>query len=425
MDLLYSFFKITSMIATGLFGALGLLTKYRDAEGKITRWGKVALGGILISSGISLGLYVLETARAKAKAIEDQAKAVATGEKLETILVNAQTTAEQQKRSLEETNTLKLGLEKALERSDYIAKGMENSLAGQQSVLSGNKMILGGVTDTVKKQGELLNLNTGTLNEVSRGLYPIKAVRITYWLRVPMDHEHLRAYRERIEREAPLLPQLNTGVLQTDSFTTMNMAGNVEKVTFWGKSILAPHKASEKLAYTLFSASEMELDFFKIPINPNDHPRATGRQAKKPDLKLSAYGYLAGGTQSIDYDMKSKQFQLIGYQIPVGSQYWESSGDIIGIPDLQGAQMFVLPSSLDLSGDNTLDQYLHGLRKRFELEALTVFLSDGREFWFGEAVVEGRRHKGGHLEKHEDKDGYPFYSFIFPKTLAELRQLEQ
>jgi hypothetical protein len=140
------------MIATGIFGALGLLTKYKNDEGKITKWGRVALAGILISSAISLGLYVLETSRAKAAAIKAEGVAKATAQKLETILVNAQTTAEQQKKSLEETNLLKLGLEKTLERSDYIAKGMENSLAAQQTVLSGNKSILGGVTNTVENR---------------------------------------------------------------------------------------------------------------------------------------------------------------------------------------------------------------------------------------------------------------------------------
>lgn len=42
--------------------------------------------------------------------------------------MNAQTTAEQQKRSLEETNRLKLGLDTSLKGSDEIAQGMNNSL---------------------------------------------------------------------------------------------------------------------------------------------------------------------------------------------------------------------------------------------------------------------------------------------------------
>jgi hypothetical protein len=142
--MLYSLLKITSMIATGVFGALGLLTKYKDDQGKITKWGKVALGGILISSGISLGLYILETSNAKASAIKAQAEAKATEQKLETILVNAQTTAEQQKRSLHETNILKVGLEKTLERSDYIAKGWKTVWRRSKQFLTATRKSLVG-----------------------------------------------------------------------------------------------------------------------------------------------------------------------------------------------------------------------------------------------------------------------------------------
>lgn len=156
---MYSLLKITSMIATGAFGALALLTKYKDDKGKMTKWGKVALSGIIISSVISLSLYVLETSKARAAAEKAKAEAEATTKTLQSIQSNAQTTADQQKKSLEETNILKLGLEKTLEqqrlnlnRSDYIAKGMENSLIGQQLVLGGNKKILSGVTNTVNEQ---------------------------------------------------------------------------------------------------------------------------------------------------------------------------------------------------------------------------------------------------------------------------------
>lgn len=424
MDLLYSLLKIISMIATGIFGALGLLTKYKNDQGKITKWGKVALGGILISSGISLGLYILETSRAKAAAVKAQAEAKATGQKLETILVNAQTTAEQQKRSLEETNILKSGLEKTLERSDYIAKGMENSLAAQQSVLSGNERILGGVTNTVKKQGELLTLNTGTLNEVSRGVYPIKDVRIGYWIRVLTDHVQLRSYINRFDRElAPLLPQLTF-----DSRLPWITGGSAEgsgktyqEFGFSAEAPLAPDMTSEKLAYTILGYSEVELQFFKNPIAPNDHPGISGNWNGniKPDLKLGVTGGLSpsglSGGHTIEYDLKSKRFRLRANGLSSDPRYWTSTGKIVGIPDLLGPQMFVLLPSVMVSGDPAVDQYLPEIRKGFELDTLIVSLSSGREFWF----------RGADLERHVDKDGYPIYSFIFPKTLDELRKLER
>jgi len=173
MDLLYSFLKVTSMIATGLFGALGLLTKYKDDQGKITKWGKVALGGILLSSGFSLGLYILETSRAKAAADKAKAEANATAQVLQTILTNAQTTAEQQRKGLEEINLLKADLTKTLEqqqanlkRTDEVAEGMRTSIVAQQAVLGGNKRILAGLSSSVVKLDDLASNLTRTNNEL-------------------------------------------------------------------------------------------------------------------------------------------------------------------------------------------------------------------------------------------------------------------
>jgi hypothetical protein len=419
MDLLYSLLKVTSMIATGVFGALGLLTKYKNDHGKITKWGKVALGGILISSGISLGLYILETSKAKTSAIKAKADAEATAQKLETILVNAQTTAEQQKRSLEETNILKLGLEKTLEKSDYIAKGMENSLEAQQSVLSGNKRILGGVTNTIRKQGELLSLNTGTLNEVSRGLYTIKDVRIDYEIHVPMDHLQLRSYLNRFVRDlSPLLPLKFDNRPSWITGGTGSDSGNIdESFDFSSDAPLAPDRTRERLAYTILATSGVELQFFKNPIAPSDHPLISGNWQGNvgPDLSLYVVGALSNRSHTINYGLKSKRFSLRAGRLSQDPHYWKSTGKILGIPDLLGAQMFVRLESTASSGDPTVDQYLHEIRRGFELDILIVSLSSGRGFWFD----------GADFEKHQDKDGYPIYSFIFPKTLDELRKLER
>ena len=403
------------MIATGAFGALGLLTKYKDDQGKITKWGKIALGGILISSVISLSLYIIETSKAKTAAIKAQIEAKATAEKLETILVNAQLTAEQQKRSLEETNILKSGLEKALDRSDYIAKGMENSLAAQQSVLVGNRKILGGVTNTVQKQGELLSLNTSTLNEVNRGLYPIKDVRISYSVRVPMDHIQVKGYIKRFEEQVNSLLDRKNNRLGFEEEVIGN-DGNVNIFWFGIKSPLAPDISNEHLAYWLLDYFKIELWFFKTPINPIDiHPRIYGAP-KQPDLKLSVSASLHDGNQKIEYRVKSKQFALDARRLLSDPQNWESTGKIVGIPDLIGSQMFViLPFDRESGADVSINKYLHEIQKQFELEDLFIELSDGRRFSF----------TGKDLEKQVDEEGYAMYSFIFPKTSEGLRKLER
>jgi len=192
MDFWTDFLKIVSMVATAVFSVLGLITKYRDDDEKITKWGKFAVTGIVLSLGFSLGLFILETSKAKTAAVEAKEKADATAKVLQNILNTAQTTSDQQKTSLDETNVLKAGLEKSSEqqrlnleksddiakglknsltaqesvlkgnekillRSDVIAEGMENNLTAQKTVLKGNEKILSGVISTIQSQGEVLN----------------------------------------------------------------------------------------------------------------------------------------------------------------------------------------------------------------------------------------------------------------------------
>ena len=422
MDLLYGFLKIASLIGAGIFGALGLLTKYKDEAGKITRWGRIALGGIVISSTISLGLYILETYRAKAKAVEDQTKAAAMAQKLETILINAQTTAEQQKKSLDETNALKRGLDTSLTRSDEIARGMNHSLEIQESVLSGNQQIFGGVSSTLEKQGELLKVNTNTLNEVSRGLYPIKDVRIGYWIRVPTNHPQLKPYLDRFNSVlAPMLP------LPFDSRMHWLTGGTgsgenpkyYDDFGFSAAAPFAPDRDKEKLAYMLLNYLSLDLHFYRTPIATANHRSISGNGGpeNKPDLELGVSSELSSEREkhSVVYDLKSKQFMIRGSMLRSDPQYWQSTDRIVGLPDLLGGQMFVHLRQIMVSGDPTVDQYLTEIRKGLEIQTLIVSLSSGREFWF----------KGDELQKHVDQSGHPIYSFIFPKTAEELRKLER
>jgi len=184
MDSLYSILKIASMIATGLFGALALLTKYKNEDGRITKWGKIALSGIIISVAISLGLYTLETARAKAAAIKAEADAKAQSLKLETILVNAETTAEQQKKSLDETNLVKQDLTKALEKSDYIAGDLQNSLALQ------------------KEEGEKAVVrNDQMLAQVERTIHPLFPLEIKLVYLAPLSDGVTMPFRQRLQAQ--------------------------------------------------------------------------------------------------------------------------------------------------------------------------------------------------------------------------------
>src|SRR5262245_11550573 len=97
MDFWINALKVVSIVAAGIFGTLGLLTKYKDGD-RITRWGKIALGGIVFSSMLSLALQLLQTSKETAqqqqaaiKSAQEARKAeeaaMATSKQLQDILV--------------------------------------------------------------------------------------------------------------------------------------------------------------------------------------------------------------------------------------------------------------------------------------------------------------------------------------------------
>src|ERR1700722_16113896 len=65
MDILPAL-KASSILLTGAFGVLGLLKDYKDKlTGKITKWGKLSLSGILISSALGLATQLKESSDAE------------------------------------------------------------------------------------------------------------------------------------------------------------------------------------------------------------------------------------------------------------------------------------------------------------------------------------------------------------------------
>lgn len=74
-ELLLALLQVLGVILAGGFGLLGLLTKYRDEAGRITRWGRVALVGVVVSTLVAVSAQALEAVR---KSRESKASAQRT-----------------------------------------------------------------------------------------------------------------------------------------------------------------------------------------------------------------------------------------------------------------------------------------------------------------------------------------------------------
>lgn len=53
--------KVASIFFTGAFGILALLTKYKDDNGRVTKWGKVSLTGIIVSTVLGAAAQIKES----------------------------------------------------------------------------------------------------------------------------------------------------------------------------------------------------------------------------------------------------------------------------------------------------------------------------------------------------------------------------
>ena len=209
-----------------------------------------------------------------------------------------------------------------------------------------------------------------------------------------MDHPQLRSYVNRFESVlAPLLP------LRMDRRVPWITGGRgsvnhvYEAFDFTPAAPLAPDRQQEELAYTLLNYSSVELQFFKTPIAPKDHPQISGDWSSgvKPDLKLSVTSEFEARSFSkhvVEYIVNSKQFRLYALGLMSDPRYWEASGKVVGIPDLLGAQMFVRLHSIMVSGNPAIDEYLKQIRGGLEVDTLIVSLSSGREFWFTRAQLQ-------------------------------------
>lgn len=383
MDTWISFIRITLALATGLFGALGLLTKYRDDSGKITKWGRIALGGILLSSSFSVILYALEASKSKAAADKARAEANATAQLLKNILTEGQTTADQQKRTLDETNVLKQGLKETLEqqrlnlrRSDYIAKGMERSLVTQQTVLTGNERILGGVTTAIEKQAEVLTQTTTTLHSTQRLLQPIGELKVGFQIGIAPSRNtsaYLKHLREEMKRAEDLF--LKTG--ESDAGRGIRVTPSGEKaIVSITINAGSPILAADNSLTGFLKLVPFYLSFYRASVTPKmwedsgldltPDPKLVGRggilvqdfgpvPGPTPDLRLHVFATdseskadsftrskasdLGFGQLITIYDKRTDSFSLHGMS-PKASIVGDN-GRITSVLDLPGLTMVV------------------------------------------------------------------------------------
>jgi hypothetical protein len=173
------------------------------------------------------------------------------------------------------------------------------------------------------------------------------------------------------------------------------------------------------------SVSVLVLQFYKSPIPREEHAAHNGRPTeknKRPDLDLMAalpsLNPKLAHRARIQYRRRPQEhLWLSAEDVPTGELEGAArSGKILGIPDLSGAQLFVIFSLGFVGGDGegpplkvVLDR-INQLKTRMKLGKLTLTLAQGREYLL--EVGSAAQHIGG--------NGEVVFVYTFPEDIESL-----
>lgn len=283
------------------------------------------------------------------------------------------------------------------------------------------------VDERSRRESETLNAVRRTevvINEISRGLHPIAPLRLNYRVNIASDNNYIKDYASRI---AKAIPSIEKQMKRPDRATVPGVEGGGFTSGFLGQQLssvsiaegeLAPNEASESVASGVLRDSDIFLSFFRNPIEPKKVLGLDGVESRpEPDLELQvATHFNTPGRQhehAIAYDVSTGRLALniIGFE--ADQRYWRSNGAIVGIPDLLGTQLFVEIASMAYTGKPGSEQVIDDVRRKTELSFITLHMPGGRTF----------RLKSEDFTQYRNRDGFPVYEIVFPKTLEELEEL--
>lgn len=383
MDFWYGLLKVISMIATGIFGAIALLTKYKNEDDKVTIWGKLALGGILISVSISIGLYVLETVKAKEEAVKAQSRAEKaqadaeqTSQLLNGIFDRAKTAADKQELGLEKTNELQSDVaenlkkqEQGLDLTDKIANDMNASIFAQRILLTDNEKIMTGMNEGLTKQTNLLAQSQEISLNINRSLFALEKFQISFTFVTPLTHPDLTNYIMYLDKQADsLFFWKKEKDKDIDSYRRPLPAEGLQML---GRSTLlvepdSPHIPSDDTPEgKLVNKREFIVEFYRPPFDVHK----IARRYIQPDVEIWVTAY-ANPPNNL-----SNRMELIINSLEYRKVFLQR-GTYLDIEE--STQTGRILSQLDLSGIMVVVRFVNGLDKSIKLAELILHQPKGK-----------------------------------------------
>jgi hypothetical protein len=251
---------------------------------------------------------------------------------------------------------------------------------------------------------EQLKRNAHLLEQVIRGQYPLQNIRASYQFSVPAALPGVEQYQRRLGNSmSQIVPWLSSPRYRQLNDIRFAMVEPDIGIMFCEKSALMPSATKDPDAARFVASLNVRLLFYRKPVEPGQWPLFvfTGSDAVQPDAEM----WFSGGDRCIEY--RTKPQRLILRDIGAGSNasQWQSSGIMLSVLDLRGAQMVVdvHPRRTDQSQGQLL------------LEDFELFIGSLQALWLPKTRFTARQLPNSDIA----------YEFDFPRTLEEILSLQR
>jgi hypothetical protein len=251
---------------------------------------------------------------------------------------------------------------------------------------------------------EQLQRNTDLLEQVVRGQYPLQNIRASYQLRIAKDLPGVQEYEERLNSSiSQVVRQLSSVKYRQANDIRSAVLEPEPIILFCQNSRLMPSALKDPEAARLVGALNVRVLLYRKRVAVERWPSSvvTGASALQPDVEM----WFSGGDRCIDYRARERQLILRDIGASTNSSQWESSGELLSVLDLRGAQMVI-----DVHPRRT-DQ-LQGQLLLFDFE---LFIGPLQALWLPK----------DRLTAHYLPNGDSVYEFIFPETLEGILDLQR
>lgn len=336
------FLKVFSAVLAGVFGAIGTVKEFRGEDGKVTKWGKVALLGVAVSSITAVSTQVIQE------------------------LIDQQS---------------------AREAAGRIEKQVEN----QQEILE--KMVV---------QGEK---SQSILSSLERSLTKFSEISATVFIDLPDNVELVGQFEQELLAEYSNFVESGTAY-DGPVYASRGFPDRVEEIVVLAFGGLYPQSDESNPFGWLLGSLSLEAAFYKEPRADSELLATRWSGEGQPDLQIE---FTMDHLPNLKYELEGSKFNIL-QRSKSDSQFWDSSGEIISLSDLAGAQVyFYLKAYGSVQMQPEADSVFRDGVRNSILETVILRI-DELDLWFRDTQLRG----------FQAENGVTIWTATLPETLPEI-----